>query len=55
MWGFGLTALIAIGKVFNVPVVDSNIGTFVQILTTFLGIVGVRDAISGPTPASRSK
>lgn len=52
-WGFGLTALIAIGRVFAVPVVDGNIGTFVGILTTLLGIIGVRDAIGGNTPASK--
>ena len=45
IWGFAIAGVIAIGKVFNIPVLDSNIGLLVGILTAFLGAYGLRSAV----------
>ena len=44
LWGFGLTALVAIGQVFNVSINESLLAQLVQVLTALFGVYGLRDS-----------
>ena len=45
MWGFGLTALIALAQVFGVTYSETAVTQVVQIFTALFGAYGLRDAV----------
>lgn len=45
MWGFGLTALIALGQVFGVAYSEHTATQVAQVLTALFGAYGLRDAV----------
>ena len=45
MWGFGLTAVIAVAQVFGVTYSEHAVTQVTQVLTALFGAYGLRDAV----------
>ncbi len=45
IWGFGIAGVIALGQVLGVSYSESTVVAIVQILSTFFGVYGIRDAL----------
>ena len=46
LWGFGIAGIIALGQTLGVGVSETLVAEIAKILTAFLGVYGLRSAVS---------